>query len=90
VPLEASKSNEQKIVKLVDILHGLVPWSEVTGNQGTKQHKPVTVGLQLHFDKRELTLSILSGYKTQVAGHRLQVQVRVQVTMLWKITLKEK
>ena len=41
--MEASKANKQKIVKLVDILHCLVPWSEVTGHPGTKKHEPVTV-----------------------------------------------
>ena len=82
MPMEACKTNKQKIVKVVDILHGLVPWSEVTGNQGTKQHEPVTVGFQLHFDERELIHSLLGRYKMQVTGHGSQVLVRVQVTLL--------
>lgn len=77
MPIEVSKTNK-KNVKLVDIWHGLVPWSEVTGHQGTKQHEPVTVGLQLHFDKTELIHSLLGKYKMQVTGHRSQVQIRVQ------------
>ena len=78
MPIEASKTNKKNKVKLVNILYGPVPWSEVTGHQGTKQHEPVTVGLQLHFDKRELIHSLLGMYKMQVTGHRSQVQVRVQ------------
>ena len=78
MPIQASKTNKKNKVKLVDILYGLVPWSEVTGHQGTKQHEPVTVGLQLHFDKKELIHSLLGKYKMQVTGHRSQVQVRAQ------------
>ena len=32
MPIEASKQTKKNKVKLVDILYGLVPWSEVTGH----------------------------------------------------------
>ena len=32
MPVEASKTNKKNKVKLVNILYGLVPWSELTGH----------------------------------------------------------